>query len=351
MSDAFSEILAVFDDLVDARLKQVSFLDHIQSELANYDAPVNGYRGKFHIDYTYFRGDLVNNGNGLWLRSGDTGKGPFDAKDWVKIASLSTAGGAKPADTAPDLTDVVRHAGADIIDVTVIAPTEMGRIFVVTAAGIADVSFGNLSGRYIPARSMLIRDLQGWYALTGAQLASGDVDLLTFQPKPPLTNGEMYIHRGVTGTIGNAAFLNIQGQTVHNGDVAMFSDEDNKWTLLANAVNTTRQVKSHEGDAIVAGNLYNPILFADGDKYLMTFDLDITEDATGYMNTYRIEVRNRLNAAEIISITEIGSIEHIAYIDAGTFSVSVSSGDVLFEVPTTGSGEALTADITQLSWR
>jgi len=114
MADTFHQILDVLDDLVDARLKQVSFLNHIGEELANYDAPVTGYRGKYSLKETYYQGDLVNWINGLFLRTAGQGGGVFNLTEWVKIASLHTGGGTGGGSAFVDVpTDGKTYARKD----------------------------------------------------------------------------------------------------------------------------------------------------------------------------------------------------------------------------------------------
>jgi len=105
---------------------------------------------------------------------------------------------------------------------------------------------------------------------------------------------------------------------------------------------------------VVAGNLYNPILWQDGDTYTSVIDLDVDYDDAGtvYRNTYRIEIRNWHNSAEVVSVIDIGSIEHnYTNPETNPFTATVSSGDVLLQVPTIGSGETLDVGYTIINER
>jgi len=131
--------------------------------------------------------------------------------------------------------DALVNPTVSVIDVTADPTTQTTmQLYEVTVAGKAHANFTGLAGKYIREGAKIYKDqLNKWFEVTTAlRIVDGDADLVSDTPVSPLADGDMYIHRGVEGTIGDAGFLNVQGATVYEGDVVIFSDVDNKWALL-----------------------------------------------------------------------------------------------------------------------
>jgi len=138
--------------------------------------------------------------------------------------------------------DLLRSATNSIIDISSAPPVTVRRnvVYLVTVAGTADAGYPGLAGKFVPTNALVRFDGTNWFMLTaGARVVSGDHNLVTTGPVSPLSNGDIYIHRGATGNLANAGWLNLVGTEVQDGTTIIFSDEDNKWAILGGTDSAT----------------------------------------------------------------------------------------------------------------